>query len=31
MNNALDDLSKGVAKALDTVPELYHDTLQPAA
>lgn len=22
MNNALDDLSKGVAKALDTVPEL---------
>lgn len=31
MKEELDKLTKGIDKALETVPELYHDALQPSA
>lgn len=31
MNDELDKLTKGIGKALETTPELYHDALQPSA
>lgn len=31
MNEEIDKLSKGIGKAVETVPELYHDALQPSA
>lgn len=31
MKKGFEDLSKGVTKTFETVPELYHDAIQPAA